>query len=59
MERLVKFLSLVPGARWRSAPPTWNVELQTALSDDLVKIGWGGILELTDAGREAVAKNAN
>jgi hypothetical protein len=56
-ERLTKFLSIVPtaGAGWcRNVPPVWNAELRAALSDNLIKIGWGGRIELTDAGRDAV-----
>jgi len=52
------FLALVPLAGWRrSVPPTWRDELREALSGGLVKVGWGGIIELTETGDAAVAKS--
>jgi hypothetical protein len=66
-DRLKNFLALVRAGGWRSPTPTWNEELRSALSDGLVKVGWGGVLELTDVGRsdlsgmdmtEAKAKDA-
>jgi hypothetical protein len=58
MDRLAKFLSLVPSARWRSrtVPAAWSNEVRAALSDDLIKIGFGGAIELTEAGRKATAE---
>ena len=57
MNRLKKFLAVVQSAQWRAGrvPPVWNAEYRTALSDSLVRVGWGGAIELTDAGREALA----
>lgn len=52
-EKLIKFLKLVPSARWRDVPKVWNEQLRAALSDDFIKIGWGGVIELTDAGKTA------
>ena len=49
-ERLVTFLNLVATANWRQPPPVWNEQLRQALSDDLVRIGFGGVIKLTDAG---------
>lgn len=46
-EQLIKFLKLVPSAHWRDVPKCWNEQLRAALSDRLVKVGWGGIIELT------------
>lgn len=50
-EKLAKFLKLVPGASWQMPPPVWNEQLREALNDHLVTVGWGGVLELTSAGR--------
>lgn len=46
-ERLIKFLQIVPSAGWRKVPKGWNEEFRKALSDGLVKVGWGGIIQLT------------
>lgn len=61
MDRLAKFLNLVPGARWRSrtVPAVWSGEVREALGDDLIKIGFGGVIELTEAGRKAAAETNN
>lgn len=54
-EKLLKFLRLVPTANWRqNTPPVWNEQLRQALSDGLVGFGFGGLLKLTDAGRNAL-----
>ena len=37
----------------RGAPAVWGAQLREALSEGFVTVGWGGILKLTDAGREA------
>lgn len=50
MDRMKKFLNLVTGTNWRQPPAVWNEELRTALSNGLVKVGWGGILEVTGEG---------
>lgn len=56
--KLLQFLRLVPSANWRGNPPAvWNAELRESLSDNLVKVGWGGKLELTPAGRLALEQN--
>ena len=52
--RLHKFLRMVPGMG--NVPPNWNFELQKALADSLVRVGFGGKLELTDAGRQELSK---
>lgn len=55
-DKLTKFLNLVPRANWRQdMPRIWNEQLRQALSDNLVTVGWGGALILTDAGRAAVS----
>jgi hypothetical protein len=46
-EELIRFLKLVPSARWRKVPEGWNEQFRAALSERLVKVGWGGIIELT------------
>ena len=58
MERLVNFLALVrKGSFSNGRPPSvWSAEYREALSASLVRIGWGGRIELTDAGRNAVEK---
>lgn len=48
-EQLIKFLKLVPSAHWCNVPKGWNEQFRAALSDHLVKVGWGGIIELTAA----------
>jgi hypothetical protein len=53
-DRLTEFLRLVRVARWRGAPHNWSIELRQALNDDLVSVGFGGLLKLTDKG-EALA----
>lgn len=54
-DRLTKFLQIVFTSRMRSGavPKVWAVEYRQALSDGLVSIGWGGVLDLTDEGRTA------
>lgn len=55
-DRMPHFLKALNGAGWRYVPHVWNEELRRALSDNLVRVGWGGVLELTDAGRAALSK---
>jgi hypothetical protein len=50
-ESLIRFLSVVNTARFKGVPPVWAVPMRQALSDHLIRVGWGGVLELTDAGR--------
>lgn len=47
------FLSLVPLAGWKEVPPPWQDKFREALSAGLVKMGWGGIIELTELGKLA------
>ena len=58
MERLVNFLALVRNGSFSNdrPPSVWSAEYREALSASLVRIGWGGRIELTDAGRKAVEK---
>ncbi len=51
-DKLSKFLGRVQAMRWRSGnvPKIWNSQYRFALSNDLIKIGWGGVLELTEDG---------
>lgn len=51
--QLIKFLKVADTARWRDVPKVWNVQLRAALGDSLVKVGWGGVIELTEAGKIA------
>lgn len=52
---LQKFLRLVPAANWRgNTPQVWNVQLRQSLSDGLVAVGFGGVLILTNAGRDMI-----
>lgn len=53
-ERLKKFLGTLQTAYWRDVPKHWHHELREAIEQQLVKVGWGGVLELTDAGRKAL-----
>lgn len=52
-----KFLDLVRVAGWHgdSVPKVWHKEMREALSGDLIRVGFGGVIELTTAGREALA----
>lgn len=52
-DRLLIFLDLIPTSRWSQPPTVWGPQLREALSEGFVSVGWGGILKLTDAGREA------
>lgn len=58
-EQLKKFLNLIPTANWRQPPKVWNDQLRQALGESYVTVGFGGVLKLTDAGREAVTAGAN
>lgn len=49
-DRDTRFLSLVRTARWRDVPPAWRECLRSALSSGWVRVGWGGVLELTAQG---------
>ena len=55
-EKLNRFLNIVPAARWRSArvPSVWSDQLRAALNDNLVTIGFAGVIKLTDAGYAAL-----
>lgn len=52
-DRLVQFLNLVKTNRWRSVPLVWGEQLRYAISERLIRVGWGGVIELTDAGKLA------
>lgn len=56
-DKLTKFLGIVLNANWRGddMPKVWNEQLRAALSDQLVTVGWGGVLKLTDRGHERIA----
>jgi len=49
-----KFLELVRSSRVARTPPTDTA--RRALSESWVKIGWGGVLELTPAGLRALTE---
>ena len=51
------FLVLVRFSRQRNVAPAWGEELRRALSDNLVKVGCGGVLELTDEGRKYITED--
>jgi hypothetical protein len=54
--KLTEFLHVVK-SNGRNVPShVWGEEIRRALSDNLIKIGWGGALELTDAGRTALQR---
>lgn len=55
--RLRQFLSVVPNMRLRNVPAVWNEEVRRALSDNLVRVGWGGVLELTDEGHKMLVES--
>lgn len=52
-----KFLTIVRDAGWRTTtnrvPRVWAEEYREALSGKLVRIGFGGSIELTDEGKAA------
>ncbi len=50
-ENLRKFLDIVRTTRWIQPPLVWGETLRRAMSEDLISVGWGGVLKLTDAGR--------
>jgi hypothetical protein len=58
-EKLLKFLSIVPRANWLHVPSVWNEQLRQALGDNLIRVGWGGRIELTEAGRAVVVPSAD
>jgi len=51
-DKLANFLRRVPTANWRIPPPIWNEELREALNEGFVTFGFGGVLKLTEAGRQ-------
>jgi hypothetical protein len=55
-QKLREFLQLVPNASWRRPPPVWNAQLREAISAGYVKVGFGGGLQLSDAGRAALSQ---
>lgn len=58
MGRLAEFLALIRGGSFSNGRPprVWNAEYREALGSDLVRIGWGGKIELTEAGRKAISE---
>ena len=48
--RLIAFLKVARLAEWRLVPTVWNAELREALSDNLVTVGFGGVLRVTENG---------
>lgn len=54
-EKLINFLALVPCMSWREPPKVWNEQLREALSENYVKVGFGGVLKLTEAGAAIVS----
>jgi hypothetical protein len=57
-DRLADFLRLVRSQDWRDPPAIWNEQLRRALSDGLVTVGWGGVLKLTEAGKQSLISGA-
>lgn len=51
--RLKQFLELVKAGS-RPNPAAWGAPLRAALSEGFIKVGWGGRIELTDAGKHAL-----
>ena len=49
-EKLINFLARARHANWREPPAVWNEQLRQALSENLVTVGWGGVIKVTDAG---------
>ncbi len=56
MVKLTDFLRLVEQCAWKSPPRAWNEQFREALSERYVYIGFGGVVQLTDVGRRAVAE---
>jgi hypothetical protein len=52
--RLKQFLELVRDGV-RPNPAAWGALLRAAMSENYIKVGWGGRLELTAAGRLAIS----
>lgn len=51
-DKLKTFLELVKTMNWKQPPSVWNEQLRASLGDQLVTVGWGGVLKLTDRGNE-------
>lgn len=58
-QKLRQFLELVPNASWRRPPPVWNEQLRAALSEGYIKVGFGGGLQLSEAGKAALISNGH
>ena len=54
MTRLQEFLTLIRFAHVRNPAACWGEELRHSLSENLIKVGWGGRIEITDAGRKVL-----
>jgi hypothetical protein len=52
-ERLKEFLDVASTANWRHVPKVWNPQFREALSGSFVKVGWGGVVQLTVLGEMA------
>lgn len=57
--KLTEFLRVVKSSGRNIPNHVWGEEKRSALSDNLIKIGWGGVLELTDLGRAALKREGN
>lgn len=57
-DRMRRFLMVAREAGWRATtnyvPVAWAEEYREALANNLVRIGFGGSIELTDAGKATV-----
>jgi hypothetical protein len=58
-EQLLEFLRLVDRVQFRRVPNVWNEQQREALSGRLVTVGWGGVLQLTAAGRACLKASDN
>ena len=57
-EKQLSFLRMI-ASNGRDIPSrAWAQQIREALSDGLVRVGFGGVCELTEAGREALAANS-
>jgi hypothetical protein len=52
-DRLREFLDVTSTANWKQPPRVWAPQLREALSESYVKIGFGGVLQLTVLGEMA------
>jgi hypothetical protein len=52
-EKLREFLDIAATANWRHVPTVWGPQLREALSESFIKVGWGGVIQLTVLGEMA------